>query len=563
MDSTKIRQRFLDFFEKRGHTIVPSSSLVPQGDTSVLFTTAGMQQFKPYYTKPELAPANNAVSIQKCVRTSDIDEVGDERHLTFFEMLGNFSFGGYWKREAIQYAHEFITKEMGLTIDYVSVFGGEPSTGLGPEGIPADEESEKIWKSVDPSIVVKNCGRADNFWGPTGDEGPCGPTTEIYVDGIEIWNLVFNEFYQEKDKSLKSLPTKGVDTGMGLERLALVSQFPGQVGEKTIFDTDLFEPIMDALPAGDQRTRRIVADHVRSAVFIIVDDIVPSNTEHGYVLRRLIRRAVRYANTLGLKSPLASFIPLIAGQYTGSYSYILENVKIIENVVMEEEARFQKTLDRGLHAFEKGERDPFILFSTYGFPLELTIELAKERHEAIDSVQFEKQMHAHQEISRAGAEQKFKGGLAGHSDREVRLHTATHLLNAALREALGAHVKQRGSNITPERLRFDFSHPAKLTDEEKKKIEECVNEWIAADLPVVRREMPKTEAEQLGAQMEFGAKYPDIVSVYFIEDGKGGAISREFCGGPHVEHTGVLGHFKIIKEEAVAAGVRRIKAVLE
>lgn len=561
MNSGDIRTTFLEFFKAREHTIVPSSSLVPQNDPSVLFTTAGMQQFKPYYIgKADPMKdfgAQNTASVQKCVRTSDIDEVGDESHLTFFEMLGNFSFGGYFKEKAIQDAYDFITKEMGLTIDYVTVFEGS-------DGVPADDESEKIWKGIDASIEVRRHGRADNFWGPTGEEGPCGPTTEIHVDGIEIWNIVFNQYYQEKDKTLRPLDIQGIDTGMGLERLALVSQFPKQVGEKAIFDTDLFAPILAEIPGDDIRLKRIIADHIRTAVFMIADGVIPGNVERGYVLRRVIRRAVRHADTLG--AHIAKIVEVVSSLYKEMYPEV-GNAAHIMQVLGEEEEKFRKTLSRGLKEFAKmsensiSGKEAFDLYQTYGFPIEMTEELAGERGATVDREAFEKELSLHQEKSRSGAEQKFKGGLAGHSDVEVRYHTATHLLNAALKHVLGDSVKQKGSNITTERLRFDFSYPEKLTDEQKKAVEDFVNEKISEGLPVVRKEMPKADAEALGAEMEFGGKYPDVVSVYFIGD-PDNAISKEFCGGPHVENTNTLGTFKITKEESVAAGVRRIKATL-
>lgn len=540
MNSAEIRQKFLEFFKSKGHTIVPSSSLAPDGDASVLFTTAGMQQFKSYYIgkKDPMVDFNskNTTSVQKSVRTSDIEEVGDERHLTFFEMLGNFSFGGYWKKEAIAYAYEFVTKVMGLKIDYVTVFEGEP-------GVPEDIESAEIWKSLDPNIEIRKCDRSDNFWGPTGEEGPCGPTTEIYAGGIEIWNVVFNEFYQSKDKTLTPLPTKGIDTGMGLERLAMVSQ-----GVKTVFDTDLFAFAHNPNTTGE----RVVADHVRAAVFMIADGVVPSNTERGYILRRLIRRA--YFRNKDLLS--------VARAIMKDYAVFYEFNSQTEQILLEEVAKFEKTLDEGLKKFEQGV-DPFVLFTTYGFPFELTEEIAKEKGLEIDRAKFEEDFKKHQELSRVGADQKFKGGLAGHSDMEVKYHTATHLLHQALHDVLGDGVGQKGSNITPERLRFDFSFDRKMTDEEKQKVEEIVNEKIAAALPVHKVVMPKAEAEATGARHFFGEKYPDEVSVYYIGDTLEGAYSKEFCGGPHVENISLLGHFKIVKEEAVSAGVRRIKAVLE
>lgn len=532
MESQEIRRRFLTFFESKGHKVVPSSPLVTD-DPSVLFTTAGMQQFKPYYigAKDPMIDfgTKNTVSVQKSVRTSDIDEVGDESHLTFFEMLGNFSFGGYWKEEAIKYAHEFVTKEMGLKIDYVTVFKGE-------NGVPRDDESEEIWKSIDPGIEVREHGRADNFWGPTGEEGPCGPTTEIYVNGLEIWNIVFNEFYQSKDKTLKPLEIKGIDTGMGLERLAMVSQ-----KVPTIFDTDLF-------PSHPQtKEERIVEDHVRAAAFMISDGVVPSNTERGYILRRLLRRVyVKNKEILEVAKRIVEN-PI----YRDAYEFDFEK---ISEVISAETSKFAETLNQGMKELEKGT-DPFILFTTYGFPFELSKEIsAKELNEE----DFKRKFKEHQELSKAGAEQKFKGGLAGHSEVEIRYHTATHLLHQALRDVLGPEVMQKGSNITPERLRFDFAFPRKMTDQEKQEVERIVNEKIHEAIPVENKVMDKDEAIRSGALHFFDQKYPDQVSVYSIGD-----YSKEFCGGPHVSNTSELGIFKIQKEEAVSAGVRRIKAKLE
>ncbi|MEK7569671.1 MAG: alanine--tRNA ligase [Patescibacteria group bacterium] len=535
MDANEVRDKFLKFFEKRGHKIIPSSSLVPENDPSVLFTTAGMQQFKPYYTAPENAVrdfgAKNVASAQKCVRTSDIDEVGDDTHLTFFEMLGNFSFGGYWKEEAIKYAHEFITKELGLRIDYVSVFEGDAETS-------ADEESRAIWAEIDSSLEIKNHNRADNFWGPTGEEGPCGPTTEIYVNGVEIWNLVFNEFYKTKDGKYENLETKGVDTGMGLERLLV------QIQKKTnVYETDLF---------GGEKTReeRIIADHVKASLFLIADGVRPSNTGAGYVLRRLIRRAVRLS-----ERPLAEAANKIKNIYLNIYD--LDD----EGVIEKEEKKFRETLAKGLKEFERGT-DPFVLFTTYGFPIELTLELAKEKGKIINLESFEQKMVEHQKLSQTSSAGMFKGGLANSEPKTIRNHTAHHLLLAALQAILGKSVKQRGSNINEERLRMDFSYERKLSDEEKKKVEDWVNDKVKRGLKVERREMPREEAEKLGAEMEFGAKYPAIVSIYMILDEKGNPLSKEFCGGPHVGNTRELGEFKIQKEEAVSAGIRRIKAIL-
>ena len=559
MKSADIRQKFLKYFENHGHKIVPSSSLIPENDPSVLFTTAGMQQFKPYYAGEDAMKefgSLNTASAQKCVRTSDIDEVGDERHLTFFEMLGNFSFGGYFKEEAIKFAYEFVTEEMGLKIDYVSVFGGEGD-------IPVDNESAIIWKKLDPKIDVREFGRSDNFWGPTGDEGPCGPTTEIYVDGIEVWNVVFNEYFSNKDKTLISLKVKGIDTGMGLERLAKVSQ-----KVETVFDTDLFKPLMDFVPS------RIIADHIRTAVFLIADGVIPSNTDRGYILRRLIRRAVRHIHTMDLKENfLQDLAKIVISSYREQYPELAIKADIILLELIKEEEKFTRTLEKGLKEFAKGE-DPFILFTTYGFPIELTAELAKEKGQTIDLEDFNEKFKKHQEESRKGSEHKFKGGLADTDPKTIKLHTAHHLLLAALQKTLGRAAKQRGSNITQERLRLDFSFDRKLTSEEKKQVEDIVNQKIAEGLDVIKKEMPKALALQLGAEMEFGAKYGDTVTVYTINDKDGKLFSAEFCGGPHVRNTAELysssreqsrdiGPFKIQKEEAVASGIRRIKATLE
>jgi len=541
MQSEEIRRRFLTFFENRGHTVVTSGSLVPRGDSSVLFTTAGMQQFKPYYVGEASAQEDfdslNTVSIQKCVRTSDIEEVGDERHLTFFEMLGNFSFGGYWKKEAIQYAYDFVTKEMGLKIDYVTVFEGET-------GVPEDKESEEIWKSIDPNIVVKKFGRADNFWGPTGEEGPCGPTTEIYVDGIEIWNIVFNEFYQNKDKTLKPLEIKGIDTGMGLERLAKVVQ-----NVPTVFETDLFKKLISVLPQNlDGKKKRILADHSRAVSFMISDGVYPNNKGAGYVLRRLLRRILAQFEMGEIK---------LAFDLTVAKFPELKR-DIIGEVVNAERSQFIVALNLGKKELDKlddvSPESAFRLYNSYGLPL----DVIRDKFPQLNVQEFEKEFEKHQKISQMGMEQKFKSGLAGHSEMEVKYHTATHLLHQALREVLGEEVFQKGSNITPERLRFDFSFTRKMTDEEKKKVENLVNRKIEESLPVSYEDLPLEEAEKSGAIGLFEEKYGDKVRVYKVGD-----FSLELCGGPHVENTGVLGQFKIIKEEAVSTGTRRIKAILE
>ncbi len=592
MESAEIRKKFLEFFKTRGHVIVPSSSLVPD-DPSVLLTTAGMQQFKRYYTGeldarkdfhlPDGAPAKGVVSIQKCFRTSDIDEVGDESHLTFFEMLGNFSFGGYGKEEAVQYAHEFITKEMGLAIDYVSVFEGD-------RDVPADEGSEKIWKSLDSKIKIERHGREDNFWGPTGPEGPCGPTVEIYVKNgagksVEVWNLVFNQYYRHADGRLAPLKMLGIDTGMGFERLAMVSQ-----KTPTIFETDLFVPIIDLLPKGvDDLEKRILVDHVRSIAFLVSDGVRPSNKEAGYVLRRLMRRAIVHAGQLApgigentdyrivARETMEKLIGKVAEMYGSAYQEL--DPKIVTSVFGEENGKFQKTLDAGLRELHKLKTVDvpavFKLYESYGLPYDIIKDIAPERTKNLSREDFDKEFKKHQELSRAGAKKKFGGhGLvldtgelkAGNEEemkKVLRLHTATHLLQQALREVLGPDVRQTGSDITPERTRFDFSFPRKLTSEEIKKTEEIVNQKIKEDLPVSFKEMPRNEAEGVGALHFFKEKYPEKVKVYYVGRDLAHAWSKEFCGGPHVAHTGEIGHFRIVKEEAVGAGIRRVRGMLD
>ena len=548
MNSKDLRRKFLEFFEKNGHKIVPSSSLIPT-DTSVLFTTAGMQQFKPYYLGEKSPFGQNVCSCQKCFRTSDIEEVGDDSHLTFLEMLGNFSFGGYFKEEAIKLTYEFLFKELKLPLNKAifTVFKGGGK-------VPEDKDSIQIWKKLGISEDrIKKCGREDNFWGPTGEEGPCGPTTEIHFNGIEVWNLVFNEYYQDKSGKLISLKQKGVDTGMGLERLATVVQ-----GKKSVFETDLFLPIINEIPGDNEKAKRIISDHVKSSVFLIVDGILPSNVERGYVLRRVLRRAIRYGKILNL--PENFLIPLAQKaieMYKDIYPELKSKEADILTAIQNEEEKFEKTLEEGLKQFEKGI-DAFELYTSYGFPLELTLELAKERGRDINVEEFNKKFKEHQELSRTSSSGMFKGGLADNSEQVVKYHTVNHLLLAALRKVLGGQVSQKGSNITIERLRFDFSHPEKMTEKEIKEVEEIVNQKIKEDLPVVCEEMSLEQAKERGAMGIFDSKYGERVKVYTIGD-----FSREICGGPHVNKTFELGKFKIIKEESASAGVRRIKAILE
>ena len=571
MQSNEIRSKFLKFFENKGHKIIPSASLIPENDPSVLFNTAGMQPLVPYLLGQKHPMGTRLCDSQKCVRTGDIDEVGDNRHLTFFEMLGNWSLGDYFKKEAISWSFEFLTnKETGLGLDksriYVTVFEGDFNA-------PRDNEAANVWKEYLPENRIYFLPAKNNWWS-AGENGPCGPDTEIFYDPnenalgdlshdefvkaddggkvIEIWNNVFMEYEKKDGKVIGKLAKHNVDTGMGLERITMVCQ-----KVKTVFDTDLFN--------GEQtREERIIIDHVKASLFMISDGVVPSNTGRGYVLRRLIRRASRFS-----KKPLSEMIENIKEIYKGVYD--LDDKEIIK----EEEEKFRQTLDKGLKEFERGE-DPFILFTTYGFPIEITLELAKEKGMSINLDDFNKKLKEHQELSRTASVGMFKGGLANHSDKTIRLHTAHHLLLSGLQEIVDKNIKQKGSNITEERLRIDFICDHKLTDEEKQKIESWVNDKIQRGLKVIRKEMPLVDAEKIGAQMEFGTKYPEIVSVYFIEDEQGNIISKEFCGGPHAETTGDLAIgrgsdgsirkdmvFKIQKEEASSLGVRRIKAVLE
>ena len=492
MQSDEIRSKFLKFFENRGHKIIPSSSLIPENDSSVLFTTAGMQQFKPYYTNPQNADRDfgnrNIITVQKCIRTGDIDEVGDATHLTFFEMLGNFSFGGYGRKEAITYAHDFITQELGLEISYVTFYKGE---GV----VPRDEESRDIWAELGVKDIRED--GSDVFWGPTGDSGPCGPTTEIYCknangDDVEIWNIVFNEYFcngsrEKLDKgeaTLKKLDVLGVDTGMGFERLVSIVQ-----KKKDVYETDVFN---------NEKTKeeRIVADHVKAALFLVSDGVLPSNTGAGYVVRRLIRRAVRFS-----KYPLIQEIKKIKKVYEGIY--LLNDEGKIES----EEEKFKKTLEHGLKEFEKGI-DPFILFTTYGFPIELTLELAKEKGEKINREDFNKKMVEHQKLSQTASTGMFKGGLASMGEIETKYHTATHLLLAALRKILGEDIIQKGSNITSERMRFDFNWPEKVGADKLKEVEDLVNIKIKEAIPVEMHELPKEEAIKIVKNLSFDLSDP-------------------------------------------------------
>ncbi len=582
MNANQLRKKFLNFFQERNHKIVSSASLLPS-DPSVLFTTAGMQQFKPYFLG-EISPyGKNVVSFQKCFRTSDINEVGDDTHLTFLEMLGNFSFNGYFKETAIELAYQFLFKELKLNPDdfLFTVFKEDSSTDSGRQVLPEDKESAVIWQKLGiPENRIKKYGREDNFWGPTGKEGPCGPCTEIFYKNIEIWNLVFNEYYQDESGKLTPLSQKGVDTGMGLERLTAVME-----NKNSVFETELFLPLINHLKLimgvnnkTISKEERIICDHIKGVVFLIAEDILPSNVERGYVLRRIIRRAIRYGKVLNL--PNNFLIPLAQKtieMYRDAYPELGPKESDILTVVQKEEERFEKTLEKGLRVFEKilsmpqtleeksiSGIDAFHLYDTYGFPLELTIELAGERNFSVDKKGFADAFEKHQKISRAGAEKKF-GGVGKDADyQSARLHTATHLLHSALRRVLGENVKQMGSDITPQRLRFDFSHFHKMTEEEIKKVEELVNQKIKENLTIKKEEKNYQEALKAGALAFFKEKYPERVNVYTIFNPKNNEVfSKEICAGPHIEKTSELGYFKIIKEESAGAGIRRIRATLK
>lgn len=617
MTAKELKTKFLNFFKEKKHVIIPSSSLIPEYDPTVLFTTAGMHPLIPYLLGEPHPEGHRLANVQPCVRTDDIDEVGDAWHLTFFEMLGNWSLGdskaangigeGYFKREAIKMSFEFLTSNKWLSIPKerlaVSIFEGDKDA-------PRDDEAREIW--LDVGVLANKIffyGKKENWWGPPGEIGPCGPDTEIFYDTkkphdpkfgdvchpncrcgrfVEIWNNVFMQ-YQKKLKIQKpkfkeyefvSLKQKNVDTGMGLERTLAVLQ-----GKSNVFETDLFWPIIkiienlsqNALKGKaynlDPKPYRIIADHMRAATFILAEGIQPSNIEQGYILRRLIRRVIRYARLLDIakkENLTKKLVEKIIEIYGSDYPRLIQNKSFIIQELQKEEERFEKTLERGLKELKKiilkikskVERqipgiEAFHLYDTYGFPLELTQELAREHGVEVDVKGFKDSFRKHQELSRRGAEKKFKGGLVEFTKETTRLHTATHLLHQALRDVLGKHVRQAGSNITAERLRFDFTHPSKLSKDQIKRIEEIVNSKIRQALPVTFTEMKFEEARKRGALAFFRERYPEKVKVYSIGD-----YSKEICGGPHVKNTRELGKFKIIKEEASSAGVRRIKAIL-
>ncbi len=571
MTHQQLRDTFRTFFEKNGHKLFPPASLVPSdNDLSALFTVAGMQQFKDFYQHPDQAPTMRIITIQPCIRTIDIDEVGDDTHNTVFEMLGHFSFGyqgqesdigPYFKKESIAWGWEFLTKELGVNPERIraTYFGGD-------EKRPADTVSKDLLDAIPELGLVEAYG--DNFWGPVGDEGPCGPNVEFYIDNIEVWNAVFNEYFRDKSGNYTPLTYQGVDMGSGLERMLAVLQ-----GKTSVYDTDLFNFALSLVREKAVNYRehqgRIVVDHSKAALFLLSDGVKPGNKGRDYILRRLIRRAVRESKRIGFVDYKTLF-DLLAQHYGALYPIIAENYLQSMQLFQAEKEKFLRTLESGtkqlmniMQAGEPGEingSDAFKLFDTFGFPIELTQEIAHESNWTVDLDGFQTQLEKHRQQSRAGLDKLFKGGLADDSPQTIAHHTAHHLLLAALRQVLGMHVVQRGSNITSERLRLDISHPEKITDDQLQMVEELVNQKIQEDLPVINEIMDRDKAISQGALAEFGAKYGKDVNVYSIIDQDGEVFSRELCGGPHVTHTGELGHFEILKEEASGAGIRRVRA---
>jgi len=598
MTTGELKKKYIEFFTANGHAEISGSSLIPENDPTVLFTTAGMHPLVPYILGEPHPAGKRLVDVQKCIRTGDIDEVGDPSHLTFFEMLGNWSLGDYFKEEAIRLSYEFLTSPQWLGFDprtlSVTVFAGD-------EEVPADEEAASIWKRIGiPDDRIYSLGREDNWWGPAGQTGPCGPDTEMFIDtGIapcgpeckpgcscgkyfEVWNDVFMQYNKTAEGSYLPLEQKTVDTGMGVERTCAMLQ-----GKKNVYEIETFVPIIRAVEkisgkrygakdtlAESDHSIRIITDHIRSAAFILGDDkgVKPSNLGQGYILRRLIRRAIRHARKLGIERDfLAAPAQACIDAQKDAYPELERNRDTILDELAREEAKFLQTLQKGEHEFEKllpnllknprrvvPGRVAFRLYDTYGFPIELTQELAAEHEMTVDVEGFHQAFRKHQELSKSGAEKTFKGGLADQSEQTRRLHTATHLMHQALRQVLGDHVEQKGSNITSERLRFDFSHPEPMTPEQIREVEEIVNRQIRRDLPVHFETMSLQEAKERGAIALFGERYEEQVKVYFAGD-----FSAEVCGGPHVEHTGELGRFRIVKEQSSSAGVRRIRAVVE
>ena len=591
ISAQQLREKYLNFFKSKGHAIIPSASLVPENDASVLFTTAGMHPLVPYLLGQAHPEGTRLANVQKCIRTGDIEEVGDNTHLTFFEMLGNWSLGDYFKQDAIAWSFEFLTSKeyLGIPIERlaVSVFAGDADA-------PRDEEAAEKWKSLGVSPDRIAFLPKENNWWIAGTSGPCGPDTEMFYwidDGtpapknfqetesdkrwVEIWNDVFMQFNKQADGKLEPLEKKNVDTGMGLDRTLAVLN-----GQSSVYDTELFKPLFDVIGLKNEilsndevKKARVILDHIRASVFMVGDGVEPSNKDRGYVLRRLLRRSLVFGRLLNLSNHwLKALVGQVITIYAEAYPVLVEGSERIFNTVETERKKFETTLEKGLKEFEKRLQheqpitgvDAFNLYQTYGFPWELTQELAVSAGQKVQRTEFEQEFKKHQELSRTASAGQFKGGLASHSDKIIRLHTATHLLNAALRQVLGDDVWQKGSNITEERTRFDFTYGQKMTKEQLEAVETIANDWVARDLSVKKETMPLEAARKQGAIGVFGEKYPDTVSVYTVFDpATQEVVSSEFCGGPHVEHTGIIGKLKILKEEASSAGIRRIKAMVE
>jgi len=590
MDTKTLKRKYIEFFESKGHAVIASASLIPENDPTVLFTTAGMHPLVPFLMGQKHPLGNRLVDVQKCIRTQDIDEVGNDTHITFFEMLGNWSLGDYFKKEAIEMSYEFLTSSEWLGLDKdklaFTCFSGDADA-------PRDEEAFEAWKGL--GVIEKRIAflpKEDNWWGPAGETGPCGPDSEMFYwigdeeapeefdpsdkRWVEIWNDVFMQYNKTEEGKFEELAQKNVDTGLGVERVAMVLQ-----GKKNIFEIEVFAPLIEKISelsgkemdGRNQKSFRVIADHIKAATFILGDEraVVPSNVDQGYILRRYIRRTIRHLRLLGVDlenmDATVELAKVVLGMYSEDYPLLIEKKDFIFDELKKEEDRFQSTLDKGLREFKKmvddnnriSATEAFLLYQSYGFPIEMIEELAGEIHIEVDRKGFDEEYKLHQEVSRKGAEQKFKGGLSESSDATKKLHTATHLLGEALRKVLGdKNIKQKGSNITSERLRYDFNFDRKLTLEEKQTVEDEVNRVIEKDFTVSVEEMNLQDALDSGAQSEFGTKYPEKVSVYSIGD-----YSKEICMGPHVSHTKEIGHFIIKKEESSAAGIRRIKAVVE
>lgn len=576
-----LKDKYIEFFISKGHKQIPSAPVVPENDPSVLFNTAGMQPLIPYLMGETHPVGTRLVDYQKCVRTTDLEEIGDKTHHTFFEMLGNWSLGDYFKKESISWSFEFLTDVLKIPVERLAV-----TVYAGDDKVPYDQEAHDLWKNLGISEGHIASTKEDNFWA-AGDTGPCGTDTEIFYfrsedeipetfdtedeRWVEIWNNVFMQFNRKADGSIENLPKKNVDTGMGYERVVAVLEGKTDNYTSSVWTDviELIEKISGKTYIGNEESMRIIADHIRTAVFILADDagIKPSNKDQGYIVRRLIRRAIRHAKKLNIdvNSDWEEKIALlIIDKYKKYYDELERNKDVVLEALKTEKTKFNRTLEKGLKEFEKkSDKDidaetAFHLYDTFGFPIELTLELANEKGLKVDIDGFNKRFKEHQKLSRTASTGKFKGGLAGDSEIETRYHTATHLLNAALKITVSPDCHQMGSNITTDRMRFDFNCDHKLTDEEKKATEDLVNKWISEGLPVHKEEMTKEEALNSGAECRFIEKYPDIVTVYFVGD-----VSKELCGGPHVSNTKEIGHFKITKEEASSAGVRRIKAVIE